>query len=80
MEKQKKSPEQLEAERIEMDRLRTKLLQLTDMCPKAVLEGSYQKAVAWKKAAVDGRKLAESKNPTLAKLQNAMAHLNPYCA
>lgn len=78
MEKLAKSPEQVEEEKRQIATLRAKLIDLTDRCPQSVLAGSYQKAVAWKKAAVGARKLAESKSPTLAKLQNAVTELTPY--
>lgn len=78
MERQKKSAEQIEAERMEVERLRGVLLGMTDKCPDAVLGGSHQKAVQWKQAAIDGRRLAESKNPTIGKLQNAVTRLQPY--
>ena len=80
MEKQKKTPEQLEVERIEIERLLGRLMQMTDVCPKSVLDDSYQKAVQWKEAAIGARKLAESKSPTLMNLQNAVTRLQPYYA
>ena len=78
MERLAKSPEQIEEEKRQIAALRTQLLSLTDRCPPSVLAGLYQKAVAWKKAAVGARKLAESKSPTLTKLQNAVTELTPY--
>lgn len=74
----KKSKEQIEAERAEIERIRSRLMQMTDICPKAVISGSYQKAVSWKKEAIEARKLAESKNPSLGKLQNALSALQPF--
>lgn len=78
MEKLAKSPEQIEEEKRQIASLRARLIDMTNRCPSSVLLGSYQKAVAWKKAAIGARKLAESKSPTLAKLQNAVTELTPY--
>lgn len=74
----KKTKEQLEAERMEIERTRTLLLAMTDICPKSVISGSYQKAVSWKKEAIGARKLAESKSPSLMKLQSALSALQPF--
>ncbi|MGA4409263.1 hypothetical protein ACI2VP_05095 [Ralstonia nicotianae] len=71
----KKTPDQVKLEQEEIAKLRARLLDLTSHCPKSVLAGSHQKAVSWKSAAVGARRLAESKSPTLTKLQNAVTAL-----
>ncbi|MBN6210641.1 hypothetical protein JYK21_29620 [Ralstonia pickettii] len=74
----KKTPDQIKLEQEQIAKLRAQLLDLTSHCPKSVLAGSHQKAVSWKAAAVSARRLAESKSPTLTKLQNAVTSLLYY--
>ncbi|MEI5998266.1 hypothetical protein H3V53_13940 [Paraburkholderia bengalensis] len=69
--KQVKTPEAIAAEQAEIELLRAELTRLCNKVPQCVLAGSYDRAVAWKKRAIDALRLAESKAPTLAKLRNA---------
>ena len=73
--KQKKSPEQLEVERQEKANLVSRILAATNTVPKAVMNESQTKAASWKAAAVTARRLAESKNPDINKLRNAIGAL-----
>jgi hypothetical protein len=70
-EKITKTPEAIEAEREQIEKMRGEIKALCNKVPPAVLSGSYQTAVAWKKAAGDPYKLATSKAPTLTKLVDA---------
>jgi len=70
-EKITKTPEALAAEREQIEKMREELKALCNRVPPAVISGSYQTAVAWKKAALDAYKLATSKSPTLTKLIDA---------
>ncbi len=70
-EKITKTPEAVEAEREQIEKMRGEIKALCNKVPPAVLSGSYQTAVAWKKAAGDAYKLACSKSPTLTKLVDA---------
>lgn len=66
-----KTPEALAAERAQVEKMREEVKALCNKVPPAVISGSYQTAVAWKKAAMDAYKLATSKSPTLSKLVDA---------
>jgi hypothetical protein len=70
-EKITKTPEALAAEREQIEKMRLELKALCNKVPPAVLTGSYQMAVAWKKADADAYKIATSKSPTLTKLVDA---------
>jgi hypothetical protein len=70
-EKIAKTPEAIAAERAQIEKMCAELKALCNRVPQTVLGGSYQTAVAWKKAASDAYKLATSKSPTLAKLVDA---------
>lgn len=61
-EKITKTPEALAAEREQIEKMRGEIKALCNKAPPAVLSGSYQAAVAWKKAAYDAYKLACSKS------------------
>jgi len=66
-----KTPEAIQAEQEEILRLREEIKRLCNRVPDSVLQGSYQTAIAWKKAAADAYELATSKAPTLTKLHDA---------
>jgi hypothetical protein len=70
-EKITKTPEAIAAEQEQIAKMRAELIALCNKVPPVVLAGSYQTAVAWKKAAMDAYKVATSKAPTLAKLVDA---------
>ncbi|NIF51437.1 hypothetical protein [Burkholderia sp. Ax-1724] len=70
-EKITKTPEAIKAEQEQVEKMREELKALCNRVPPAVLSGSYQTAVAWKKAASDAYKLATSKAPMLSKLVDA---------
>lgn len=70
-EKITKTPEAIAAEQEQISKMRAEIVALCNKVPAAVLSGSYQTAVAWKKAAGDAYKLATSKAPTLNKLVDA---------
>jgi hypothetical protein len=70
-EKITKTPEAVAAEQEQIEKMRAEIIALCNKVPPAVLSGSYQTAVAWKKAAGDAYKLATSKAPTLTKLVDA---------
>lgn len=70
-EKITKTPEAIAAERAQVEKMCAELKVLCNRVPQTVLTGSYQTAVAWKKAASDAYKFASSKSPTLAKLVDA---------
>lgn len=74
-EKNKKTPEQIEIERQERERIREAIIKATNSVPASVMNGSQTKAAGWKRAAVAARKLAESKAPDLNKLRNAYGAL-----
>lgn len=65
-------------EKTDLSRLRGLLLDMTGRCPASVLAGSYQRAVSWKKAALEARKAAESKRPSAKAMQDAYTALLPY--
>lgn len=74
----RKTPEQISDENARIERLRQELLKLTDMCPDSVLNGFHGTVVQWKSSAIKARRLAESKSPTLTKLENMLTELRPY--
>ncbi|HDR9274247.1 hypothetical protein [Burkholderia vietnamiensis] len=67
----KQTPEAAAAEQEQIAKLRDEIKALCNRVPPPVLQGSYQTAVAWKKAASDAYRLASSKSPTLQKLNDA---------
>ena len=69
--KEGKTPEAIAAEQAEIAKMRSEILALCNRVPQSVLAGSYNTAVAWKKAAHDAYRLATSKAPTLTKLHDA---------
>lgn len=71
MEKQAKSPEQIEAEKREIKRLIDEINQRINKVPQSVLGGSVQSARSWKENAFKAMKLAQSKQPKLEALRNA---------
>lgn len=74
----RKSADQSAADEAERDRLRTRLLDLTNRCPPSVLAGSHQLATKWKDAAVRARRLAEKETSALQLMRNAEASLAPF--
>lgn len=70
-EKITKTPEAVTAEREQIEKMCEELKAACNRVPPSVLAGSYQTAVAWKKAAFNAYKLATSKSPTLSKLVDA---------
>lgn len=75
-EKITKTKEALAAEQEQIEKMREELKVLCNRVPQAALAGSFQTAVAWKKAALDAYKLATSKSPTLSKLVDARNAMN----
>lgn len=73
--KNKKTPEQIEMDRQERERIREQIINATNSVPRNVMNGSQTKAASWKAAAVAARRLAESKAPDLNKLRNALGAL-----
>lgn len=73
--KNKKTPEQIALDNAEKDRIKDQIIKATNSVPLAVMNGSQTKAANWKTAAVASRRLAESKQPDLNKLRNALGAL-----
>ncbi|MBS6362854.1 hypothetical protein [Burkholderia sp.] len=67
----KKTPEAAAAEQEQVSKLRDEIKALCNRVPPQVLGGSYQTAVAWKKAASEAYRLATSIAPTPQKLNDA---------
>ena len=60
----------------EIARIKGLITERISRAPGRVMNGSYQTAVEWKKAAIRGKQAAESKAPTLKKIQEAFGSLN----
>lgn len=83
VQREAKSPEQLKAEAERIETLRGEIKQLVSRVPGSVLSGSVlsgsvQVAIAWKKEAHEAMTLANSKQPKLEKLMNAVTALDRY--
>lgn len=78
--KQKTSNEKInkDAEKKEIEQIIAQINARIKKCPQGVLNGSHQMACSWKTAAQDAMRAANSKSPTLKKLQEAFAKLDVY--
>lgn len=79
--KEAKSDVQVAAEKAEAEELKARILAATNTVPAKIRnEGSYQAAVNFKNHAIQARKAAEAKQPTLPKLRSAWSLISGYYA
>jgi hypothetical protein len=75
-----KTPEQIEAEKMEALRLLDEIGRLINKVPRSVMSGDVMKAREWKEKAFKAMRLSQSKQPRLDSLRDAVDSLRCFGA